>query len=983
MIVFVFFAFALAEGLRIPGKSHNVRVCSTALRSAAGDLIVGINKYSHDASLCIVSAESGEVLFSLSKERLTGSKNDGGATGSLLAYGLNSIYASIDDVKVVVNNNHHFRVNPFEKRIKNLYRSLNNVLPSADYNDDLNLLSKEKYPHIEKLELSHHLAHAWWALSSAPFESGLILVMDGMGESYKAMFEDMMQIEEHSGDYMHDLRLIKSYASKGAPFIGQPSFLQPGSGYREAETAYVFDAKTATLRPVFKRWSRERSPPELFNHGFENMESIGAVYSRISSYIFGDWNACGKVMGLAPWANKNKMDAGEWFFTNDAASSNINSLVDLGKDFYHKNNIMSGNPLLEGEDGLQIDWNLLEEGLGDFLLPSSISKEAGRSKFGYLAGVAQSVQSDLEKVVLELSASLREATGESKMVLAGGVALNSVVNGMLQRGQGGFEEVHIGCAPGDEGIAVGCAMYGLQRYREKKLFEEEQQSVVSTDSAEAMPSMFDFPRPNVERAIASVMDNGPDDPLHGDSSMLPDESIKDVPNDLEKENRKVVAFQQQQFSPYQGRAFTEDEIGEALYELDPWLDLGEAFESEEAMVEDAARTIADGHVIAWVQGRAEFGQRALGSRSILADPRRVELRRKINEKIKEREWFRPLAPSVLDEEAGDWFDGLESGMNASPYMTITTQVKAEKTSLVPAVCHIDDSARLQTVTSEDSSLYHSLIKSFFKLTGIPMVLNTSFNRKGQPIIESPLTALKTFLECKGEISYIFIGNRKIAVKKGLDPILSDNKKSSNVPSEREGGLYIRAAPLYLWEMTSAPSDTKGDSSKIRIQDGGIRYGDDILSDPRMTYDYNSNSAGESSSTSQPPSPSSDSGDDIWRTLPSNLHLEILQLLQDLKDLDFSEDGYQSPEESTDDDGDITVLELFEALRQAASSEEEDEDCSVLSEEEPNSQFNWPLMKSALQWLHKNLLISFIDPDSDADFEKLFAGNEVLDLRGLS
>jgi len=117
------------------------------------------------------------------------------------------------------------------------------------------------------------------------------------GESYKSMIEDMIGTEENSGDYMHDLKLLREH--KNENFVGIPTHLVPGSGYREAESAYVFDG--SSIKPVFKRWSRQRSPPELYNEGFENMESLGAVYSRISAQILGDWNACGKIMGLAPW----------------------------------------------------------------------------------------------------------------------------------------------------------------------------------------------------------------------------------------------------------------------------------------------------------------------------------------------------------------------------------------------------------------------------------------------------------------------------------------------------------------------------------------------------------------------------------------------------------------------------------------------------------------------------------------------------------
>lgn len=309
------------------------------------NLIVGLNKYSHDASCCIVDGSNGKILFTQAKERITRSKHDGGGVGELVNYGLQSIGASASDVSTVVSNNHHHRVLPFERRLP-----FSDALKytHGEYMDPSNLL-----PNAQHFELSHHLAHAWSVIGTSPFEEGLIVVMDGMGESYRAMFEDIAGIERHSGDYMHDLKLIK--AQGGKDFVGQPLSLASGSGYREAESAYVFTGRS--LRPVFKRWSREVSPPELYNHGFENMESMGAVYSRISSHLLGDWNACGKVMGLAPWSGKHRNDAGEWYFSKGGpgrgkgpgkggkGSKGVDvSGVGLGDEFHHLQTFMSGNP---------------------------------------------------------------------------------------------------------------------------------------------------------------------------------------------------------------------------------------------------------------------------------------------------------------------------------------------------------------------------------------------------------------------------------------------------------------------------------------------------------------------------------------------------------------------------------------------------------------------------------------------------------------
>lgn len=168
-----------------------------------------------------------------------------------MRYALQSIGASKEDIVSVVSNNHHFRVLPFEKRMP-FYKSIK-YIPS-DYMDEYNLLN-----HASKMELSHHLAHAYSAVCTSPFQNGVILVMDGMGESYQAMAEDMSKAEAYSGDYMHDIKLIKE--QKNEKFVGVPVILSSGSTYREAETAYYFD--NGNIVPVFKRWSRERSSSVL------------------------------------------------------------------------------------------------------------------------------------------------------------------------------------------------------------------------------------------------------------------------------------------------------------------------------------------------------------------------------------------------------------------------------------------------------------------------------------------------------------------------------------------------------------------------------------------------------------------------------------------------------------------------------------------------------------------------------------------------
>ncbi len=154
----------------------------------------------------------------------------------------------------------------------------------------------------------------------------------------------------------------------------------------------------------------------------------------------------------------------------------------------------------------------------------------------------------------------------------------------------------------------------------------------------------------------------------------------------------------------------------------------------------AAELLAKGKIIGWYQGRMEFGPRALGSRSILADPRDPEMNAKVNNAVKFREWWRPFAPSFKKEAAPDY---LESGFD-SPFMVLTAQVRPEKRTVIPSVTHVDGSARPQTVEKEINPLYYRLIDEFGKHTGVPVLMNTSFNLRGEAIVHTPTDAIRTF-----------------------------------------------------------------------------------------------------------------------------------------------------------------------------------------------------------------------------------------------
>jgi carbamoyltransferase len=179
--------------------------------------------------------------------------------------------------------------------------------------------------------------------------------------------------------------------------------------------------------------------------------------------------------------------------------------------------------------------------------------------------------------------------------------------------------------------------------------------------------------------------------------------------------------------------------------------------SEDAAVQAAAKELAAGHVLGWFQGRAEWGPRALGNRSILADPRRAEMKDVLNERIKHREMFRPFAPSILEEATGEYFERT----HPSPFMTFAYSVRPEKRSVIPAPTHVDGTARLQTVSRRTNPLYWKLIRTFGDLTGVPVVVNTSFN-DNEPIVCRPEEALDCFLRTR--MDALVMGNMVLRKK---------------------------------------------------------------------------------------------------------------------------------------------------------------------------------------------------------------------------
>ena len=317
---------------------------------------------------------------------------------------------------------------------------------------------------------------------------------------------------------------------------------------------------------------------------------------------------------------------------------------------------------------------------------------------GFHMDVAASIQAVLDEAVLRLTRSIAKKTGAKNLCLAGGVALNCVANGSVLR-DGAFENIWIQPAAGDAGGALGAAL-----------------------------------------AAVHIFNNQPRK-TNGSDGM---------------------------FGSFLGPSFSQADIERRL------MALGARFTavSEDEMIEMVVKALVGQQAVGWFQGRMEFGPRSLGARSILGDPRSPTMQRNLNLKVKYRESFRPFAPSVLREDVSDWFE-LESD---SPYMLLVAEVRKNRRrtmtpdehalfgidklniarSEIPAVTHVDYSARIQTVHANTNPLFHRLLTHFKEKTGFPVLVNTSFNVRGEPIVCTPEDAFRCFMG--NELDLLVIGN---------------------------------------------------------------------------------------------------------------------------------------------------------------------------------------------------------------------------------
>ena len=330
--------------------------------------------------------------------------------------------------------------------------------------------------------------------------------------------------------------------------------------------------------------------------------------------------------------------------------------------------------------------------------------------------LAASLQAATEEVVLRLTRALRKETGQKNLCLAGGVALNCVANGKILR-DGQFDNIYVQPAAGDAGGALGAALVGYH------------------------------------------MQLGQERVVNGD------------------------AMQGSYLGPVFGQADIEDRLSAC----------GAKFEAmdDAALVAACAADLAQGKALGWFQGRMEFGPRALGNRSVIGDPRSPTMQKTLNLKVKYRESFRPFAPSVLRERVAEWFE-LDGD---SPYMLLVAdvlmsrrrQMTAEENELfgidklnvprsdIPAVTHVDYSARIQTVHQATNPRYHALLSAFERETGCPVLVNTSFNVRGEPIVGTPEDAFRCFMGT--ELEVLAVGNCYLR-KEQQNPALKQNYETA-------------------------------------------------------------------------------------------------------------------------------------------------------------------------------------------------------------
>jgi carbamoyltransferase len=576
--------------------------------------ILGISCYYHDAAAALLV--DGQLVAAAEEERFTRKKHDSSFPKHAIDFCLKFANLTPDDLDYVV-----FYEKPLVKFERILQTTMSTFPKSWGvfresmitwFDEKLWIKSKLQtgvsVPANKILFVEHHLSHAASAMFCAPYEDAAIVTIDGVGEWTTAAF---------------------------------------GHGTADWNGGEV--KNQIDLRREMR-----------FPH------SLGLLYSAFTAYLgFRVNNGEYKVMGMAPYGTPRYMDE-----VYKVVRVDEDGAITLNMDYfsfhystqhtYNQKFVALFGPARPPESEFFTEITHPGKDHPDW------DERAAALNQKY-ADIAASIQRVTEDIMLKMIDFAHRETGSKNLVMAGGVALNSVANGRIMR-EGPFENVFIQPAAGDAGGAIGAALYVYH-------------------------VVFGQPRKfTMEHAYWGAE--------YPESDMLA--AIK----------RSGFAY--------------------------------EAFDDDDKLLDQAVDTLLNSKVISWYRGRFEWGPRALGHRSIIADPRRDEMKEIVNTKIKFREPFRPFAPVVMEDRAHEYFTTPNLEKQYPPrYMLMVSDIPEDKWDKIQAVCH-NGTGRLQSVREEWNPGYYNLIKKFDQATGVPVLLNTSYNLRGEPIVTTPREAINTF-----------------------------------------------------------------------------------------------------------------------------------------------------------------------------------------------------------------------------------------------
>ena len=575
--------------------------------------ILGISAFYHDSAAALI--RDGELVAAAMEERFSRKKHDSAFPKLAAEFCLEQAGITARDLDYVV-----FYEKPLQKFERILQTALNTFPRSAGFWREamMTWLSDKLWvrshvakgigvPYDKILFCDHHMSHAASAFYASPFKDAAILTVDGVGE-------------------WTTTTLGVGNSTLGEPIDGPASI--------------------------------ELFEEQRFPH------SLGLLYSTFTAWLgFRVNNGEYKVMGMSPYGTPRYMDKISRVVSLDETSGAFR----LNMDYFdfHRSATQSYSRKFLDLFGEKRDAEAEFFTMGTN--PERSAEQSAIESNQYYADVAASIQQFTEDALVKIATYLHQRTGKSKLVMAGGVALNTKANWRLLN-ESPFEELWIQPAAGDDGGALGAALW-------------------------AWHTVLGKPRKWVQ----------------------------------------THAYYGRSYSDAECRAFLDDE--RLSYE---------SYEDETKLTEAIVDALTQQQVIGFHQGRFEWGPRALGNRSILADPRGADMKEIVNTKIKFREPFRPFAPVILRERSPEYFDYPQVAEHETPrYMLMVAPIKADKQSEIHAVNH-EGTGRLQSIDRDTNARYYDIVRAFGEATGVPVVLNTSFNLRGEPIVNTPREAYNTF-----------------------------------------------------------------------------------------------------------------------------------------------------------------------------------------------------------------------------------------------